>query len=169
MTPSSSTRSPSDEGFREHPLVIRKAEPADLPAIIALFADDALGGHGDTLDPDARPAYEAAYAEIEASPTDHLFVAEFEGGVVGTFQVMFSRALPHRGRLRATLEAVQVAASLRGRRIGEAMVAHAVYFARAQGAAVLQLTSNKRRTDAHRFYERLGFEKSHEGFKLDLV
>ena len=64
---------------------------------------------------------------------------------------------------------VQVSASLRGQRIGEAMVKHAADFARAQGAAVLQLTSNKRRTDAHRFYERLGFDKSHEGFKLDLV
>jgi GNAT superfamily N-acetyltransferase len=168
MAPASTEYRSSDAGAPAPSLVVRPAAATDLDAIVALFADDALGGHGDTLDPAARPAYQAAFAAIEASPSDHLFVAEFEGRVVGTFQVSFNPALPHRGRLRATLEAVQVAASMRGRRIGEAMVAHAVAFARDTGAGVIQLTSNRQRVDAHRFYERLGFHRSHTGFKLDL-
>ncbi|MDR3495087.1 MAG: GNAT family N-acetyltransferase [Ancalomicrobiaceae bacterium] len=169
MTPDFPERSSVRDRAPAQSLNIRPAVVADLEAIVALFADDGLGGHGDTLDPAMRPAYLAAFAAIETSPADHLFVAELDGRVVGTCQIIFTRSLPHRGRLRATLEAVQVAAAVRGRRIGEALVGHAVEFARARGAGVVQLTSNKRRLDAHRFYERLGFERSHEGFKLDLA
>ena len=149
-------------------LAIRPAEARDLDALVALFASDAVGGHGDTRDPAAAPAYRAAFEAIAADPRTHLFVAELEGRVVGTFQLVLVHSLPARGALRALLEAVQVEEGLRGRGIGEAMVRFAQARARAAGAASLALTSSKLRGDAHRFYRRLGFDNSHEGFKLAL-
>lgn len=149
-------------------LVIREAREGDLPALVELFAADAVGGHGDTTAPEAGEAYRAAFAEIAADPRAQLYVAELEGRVVGTFQLVVVTSLPGRGARRALLEAVQVDATLRGRRIGEAMVRFAMDKATAAGAATLSLTSSKRRTDAHRFYRRLGFANSHEGFKIAL-
>jgi GNAT superfamily N-acetyltransferase len=149
-------------------LVVRRATPEDLPGIVAVLADDDVGGHGDTLDPDAAPAYETALAAILANPNERLFVAVLDGEVVGTFQMTFIRTLAHRGRLRAVVEAVHVAAARRSRGIGAAMMARAMAEARTSGAGVVTLTSNKRRLDAHRFYERLGFARSHEGFKMEL-
>lgn len=150
------------------PVAFRLAEPDDLPAIVALHAADMLGGHGDTLAATERPRYEAAFRAIADNPATRLYVAEEDGRVVGTFQLVLVRSIPDRGALKATLEAVQVAASDRGRGIGAAMVRFAVEEARAAGALFLQLTSNLARTDAHRFYERLGFARSHAGFKRRL-
>ena len=148
--------------------IFRRARPDDLDALIAIFAADALGGHGDTTDPDARPAYAAAMQTILASPSDRLFVGEIDGRVVATAQLSFVTALPHRGRRRAIVEAVQVAADRRGLGIGAKLVGFLVEEARTAGAGVVELTSNAARLDAHRFYERLGFTKSHVGFKLPL-
>ena len=147
-------------------LVIREASAPDLKAIIALFAADSLGGHGDTEDPAALPAYEAAFAAIAASLNDQLYVAELEGEVVGTFQTTLITSLPGRGAKTLRLEAVQTRCDLRGRGIGEAMVRFAIDRAREAGARSVTLTSNLVRADAHRFYQRLGFELSHAGFKL---
>lgn len=149
-------------------LLIREARNGDLPALVALFAADAVGGHGDTTAPEAGAAYRTAFAEIAADPRAQLYVAELEGRVVGTFQLVVVTSLPGRGARRAWLEAVQVDATLRGRRIGEAMVRFAMDKATAAGAATLSLTCSKLRTDAHRFYRRLGFANSHEGFKIAL-
>ncbi|MFS8040235.1 GNAT family N-acetyltransferase [Xanthobacter sp. AM33] len=149
-------------------LLIRPARPGDLPALVALFAADALGGHGDTCDAAALDAYRAAFDAIAADPRATLYAAELDGRVAGTFQIVLVRSLPGRGALRAFLEAVQVDAALRGRRIGEAMVRFAMAEAGRAGAASLALTSNKVRTGAHRFYRRLGFANSHEGFKIEL-
>lgn len=150
------------------PVAIRLAEIGDLPAIVALHADDVLGGHGDTADPAVRPHYEAAFRAIAENPATRLYVAERDGRVIGTFQLVLVRSIPDRGGLKATLEAVQVAASERGRGIGAAMVRFAVEEARVAGAVFVQLTSNLARTEAHRFYERLGFARSHAGFKRRL-
>ncbi|CAN7446472.1 N-acetyltransferase family protein [Bosea sp. LjRoot237] len=121
------------------------------------------------IEEEARhPAYLAAFDEVEASPYNTLFVAELDGEVVGTLQVTLIPGLAYRGRKRAKLESVHVHPDLRGRRIGEAMVAHAVAFARKKGAGQVELTSNKSREAAHRFYRRLGFDQGHEGFKLVL-
>lgn len=147
---------------------IRQATAEDVPAIVALFVDDELGGHGDSLDLAEAAIYRQAFAEIAASPNDTLWVAEVEGRVVGTFQLTLVRTLVHRARLRAIVESVHVASALRGRGIGAAMMRRAVEEARRRGAGVVQLTSNRRRTDAHRFYERLGFTASHVGFKWEL-
>jgi GNAT superfamily N-acetyltransferase len=149
-------------------LLVREAREEDLSAIIALFADDTLGGHGDTVDGSAREEYLAAFRWIENSPNDTLFVAETSGEVVGTFQTSLTRTMPGRGSAFLTIAAVQTRSDLRGRGIGAAMIAHAVQVARATGARYVQLTSNMVRSDAHRFYERLGFARTHFGFKMKL-
>jgi ribosomal protein S18 acetylase RimI-like enzyme len=148
--------------------LVRPAVPADLPAIIHVYEGDETGGKGDIWSPETAPRYEAAMRRILASADNALFVAERAGRVVGTLQLTFLPGLVARGRLRAKLESVHVRPEQRGQRVGEAMVRHAIAFARAHGAELVELTSNKQRRDAHRFYERLGFERSHEGFKMML-
>lgn len=163
--PSASSRLQADRTAPEG-IAIRAATRADLRAVVALFVDDETGGHGDSLDPSVWPVYEAAWDRVAASPNDTVFVAELDGTIVGTYQLTYVPTIVHRGRLRAMIESVHVLSRLRGQGVGQAMMIHAVETARAAGAGIVQLTSNKRRLDAHRFYERLGFEKSHEGFKL---
>lgn len=152
----------------ETDLIIRRARETDLPDIIAMFAADDKGGHGDTTDPDAFEDYLKAFYVIDASSNENLFVAELGGEVVGTFELLFTRTLTGRGSLTMILEAVQTRPDMRSRGIGKAMVEYAVEEARRRDCRLAQLTSNATRTDAHRFYERHGFEKSHAGFKMKL-
>lgn len=152
----------------ESDLIIRRARETDLTDIIAMFAADDKGGHGDTTDTDAFEDYLKAFYIIDASQNENLFVAERSGEVVGTFQLLFTRTLTGRGSLTMILEAVQTRPDMRSRGIGKAMVEYAVEEARRRDCRMLQLTSNATRTDAHRFYERHGFEKSHAGFKMKL-
>lgn len=149
-------------------LEIREARPDDLEAIVRLHEEDALGSHGDAWRPENRAAYEAAFAAIAASRDNTLFVAETAGRVVGTFQLTFIPNLTGRGALRVKVESVKVGDALRSRGIGAQMMAFAEEIARARGARLLELTSNGTRRDAHRFYERLGYERSHFGFKKKL-
>jgi predicted N-acetyltransferase YhbS len=149
-------------------VLVRPAERRDIAAIVALFADDAVGGHGDTTDESARPRYEAAFGRIAASPNDMLYVAEWKGEVVGTFQTTLMTTMSGQGSSSLTVSAVQTRADRRGHRIGEQMMRFAIEEARAKGARLVQLMSNGKRIDAHRFYERLGFVKSHAGFKMTL-
>ncbi len=148
--------------------VIRRAREADLPALIALFAEDGIGGHGDTNDPAAFDDYLRAFHVIDASSNEQLFVAELEGVVVGTFQILFNRTLTGRGSLSMIIEAVQTRSDMRGKGIGARMIGYAIEEARRRDCRLVQLTSNAARVDAHRFYERLGFLKSHLGFKMKL-
>jgi GNAT superfamily N-acetyltransferase len=149
-------------------LEIRKAERGDLPAIIALFANDPIGGHGDTTDPEAFDDYLAAFEKIEASAHQALYIACLGGEVVGTFQTTISISLPGRGSSSLIIESVQTREDMRGIGIGSHMVRHAIAKAREKGATKIRLTSNAARIDAHRFYERLGFERSHFGFKMQV-
>lgn len=149
-------------------VVIREATENDLVSIVALFADDPLGGHGDTTEPEALPDYRAAFARINASQNETLYVAELGGEVVGTFQTMVTTTLTGRGSSAMIIEAVQTRADMRGRGIGAVMIEFAIERARQDGMRLVQLTSNAVRKDAHRFYERLGFTASHIGFKLKL-
>ncbi|TWD57517.1 N-acetylglutamate synthase-like GNAT family acetyltransferase [Agrobacterium vitis] len=151
-----------------YPLVIREAQRADVPAIVALFANDAIGGHGDTTDASALPDYIAAFDRITASTNETLYVAEQNGAVVGTFQTMLTTTMTGRGSSSMIIEAVQTRADCRGQGIGAQMIAFCLARAKEQGCAQAQLTSNAARLDAHRFYERLGFQKSHFGFKIKL-
>ncbi|WP_376099231.1 GNAT family N-acetyltransferase [Roseomonas sp. CCTCC AB2023176] len=146
----------------------RAATTADLPAIIALLADDPLGAAREEPGLPAHAGYQAAFDAIEADPNQLLLVAEDAGEVVGTLQVTFTPGLSRKGAWRGQIEAVRVAASSRGAGLGERMIRHAVALCRERGCSMVQLTTDKSRTDAHRFYDRLGFEQSHYGYKLTL-
>lgn len=139
----------------------------DLPAIIALLADDEIGAARET--PDDREPYEASFGAIDADPNQLLAVGERGGQVVATVQVTFIPGLSRRGTWRAQIEGVRVASSARGAGLGESLVRWAIEQARGRGCALVQLTSDTRRQQAHRFYGRLGFEASHTGFKLALT
>lgn len=148
-------------------VVVRAATAADVPAVVALIADDQLGARRE--DPSDHAAYLRAFAAIDADPAQHLVVLDDAGTVVGTAQLSVIPGLARRGALRGQVEAVRVASTHRGRRLGELLLRWAVEESRRQGCAVVQLTTDKSRVDAHRFYERLGFTASHEGFKLALT
>lgn len=149
-------------------LTIREAREADLPALIALFAADPLGGHGDTSDPSAFENYLAAFNAIAVSPDQTLYAAELAGEVVGTFQTMITTTLTGRGSSSMIIEAVQTRSDLRGQGIGARMVEYCITEAKRRDVRLVQLTSNAARKDAHRFYARLGFKPSHLGFKMAL-
>ena len=149
-------------------VIFRRATAADLPAIVAMLADDGLGrGREDASLPLVR-GYTDAFAVIEADPNQMLAVAVSDGVVVGTLQLTFLPGLSHKGAWRGQVESVRVANSRRGTGLGQAMMEWAVAECRARGCRMVQLTTDKTRADAHRFYERLGFKASHEGFKLVL-
>lgn len=143
---------------------LRRATAADLAAIVALLAADQLGATRDSAD-DLAP-YLAAFAAIDADPAQQLLVATSGGDVVGTMQLTVIPGLARRGALRLQIEAVRVHEAHRSTGLGGAMMRWAIDDARRRGCALVQLTSDKARVDAHRFYERLGFTRSHEGFKL---
>ncbi|WP_306180705.1 GNAT family N-acetyltransferase [Rhizobium sp. AN73] len=149
-------------------LIIRTARQEDVPALAAIYAADEVGGHGDTADGSAQPDYLAAFRDIDASPTETLYVAELEGEVVGTFQTAILTKLIGRGAKSMMIEAVQTRSDMRGRGIGAVMINYCLEEARRSGLNAVQLTSNMARLDAHRFYERLGFEKRHFGFRMKL-
>jgi len=148
--------------------VIRDAREDDIAALAAIFAEDDKGGHGDTADPAALPTYLAAFHRIADSPDNRLLVVEFAGEVVGMAQVTFTTTLTGRGSTRMTIEAVQIRADMRGRGYGEVLMRRCIELGRERGVRLVDLMSNAVRTDAHRFYERLGFVKSHVGFKMKL-
>ena len=152
------------------PVVLRRALLADLPAIVALLAADDLGATRDGIRTEADlAAYQRAFADIDRDPAQLLVVAEAEGRVVATLQLSFIPGLSRRGALRAQIESVRVAASARSRGLGHALFTWAIDEARRRGCALVQLTTDKSRADAHRFYQRLGFVASHEGMKRPLV
>ena len=133
-----------------------------------MLADDALGAmREDTSEPLAAE-YGRAFEAIDGDPNQALVVAEDGGDVVGFLQLSFIPYLTYRGRWRGLIESVRVRSTARGRGIGEALVRHAIERARERSCHLVQLTTDKRRPDALRFYERLGFEASHEGLKLHL-
>jgi GNAT superfamily N-acetyltransferase len=153
----------------ESSVVLRRAEVADVPAIVRLLAADQLGATRDGVTTrDDLASYERAFRDIDRDPAHILVVAQSGPDVVATLQLSFIPGLARHGALRAQIEAVRVADAWRGRGLGAAMMDWAIAEARRRGCALVQLTSDKTRTSAHRFYERLGFVASHEGMKLAL-
>lgn len=151
------------------PVVLREAVAEDVPVIVKLLADDQLGASRDgTTGAAGLQPYLRAFEAITADPAHLLLVAETEGQVVATVQLSVIPGLARRGALRAQIEAVRVRADQRGRGLGAAVLAWAIEESRRRGCALVQLTTDKSRSQAHRFYERLGFVASHEGFKLAL-
>ncbi|MCE7007801.1 GNAT family N-acetyltransferase [Kibdelosporangium philippinense] len=144
---------------------IRRAEAADVPAIVAMIANDQLGASRESP---GDPRYLAAFDEISADPNQYLAVVVLDGVVAGTLQLTFTPGLSRLGMKRATIEAVRVHADHRGSGLGQRFIEWAISEARARGCGLVQLTTDASRVDAHRFYERLGFEPSHVGMKLKL-
>jgi GNAT superfamily N-acetyltransferase len=151
------------------PLDVSLATRDDLPAILGLLADDAHASHPEAAGHGDLAPYVEAFDDIAADPRAALYVARLGGRVVGTFHLAVLRYLTYQGGRVAQIESVHVASDVRRGGIGEAMMRFAIDEARRRGCHRVQLTSNKRRVDAHRFYARLGFVASHEGFKLPLA
>jgi ribosomal protein S18 acetylase RimI-like enzyme len=149
-------------------LTFREARREDVPAIIAMLADDALGNTREQSTEPLPASYYDAFAAIERDPNNEQLVACLDDVVVGTLQLTFTPSLSYRGSWRATIESVRTAAELRGRGIGRGLVEHAIGRARARGCGLVQLSTHASRTDAQRFYERLGFHASHKGMKLHI-
>ncbi|CAL9479103.1 Aminoalkylphosphonate N-acetyltransferase [Streptomyces sp. enrichment culture] len=145
---------------------IRPATEEDVPAIVAMLADDPLGAQRET--PDDPAPYLSAFERLSGDPNQHLMVAVREERVVGTLQLTVVPGLSRRGALRSIVEAVRVHADERGSGLGTRLIEWAIAESRRQNCRLVQLTSDRSRTDAHRFYERLGFTASHVGFKLPL-
>ncbi|PUB29898.1 putative N-acetyltransferase YhbS [Promicromonospora sp. AC04] len=146
-------------------LIFREAERDDLERIVELIADDAVAARrtGSYGEPHVR-----GFEAVAASPDNELVVAEYDGEVVGVMQLTFIPGISRNGASRLLVEAVRVARNQRGKGIGRRLMEHAHERGRARGCALAQLTSDKQRPEAHRFYRNLGYEQSHEGFKLPL-
>ncbi|MFE9766778.1 GNAT family N-acetyltransferase [Streptomyces sp. NPDC005808] len=147
-------------------LEIRAAVPDDVPAIVAMLTDDPLGAQRES--PEDLTPYLAALQRLSGDANQHLVVAVREGHVVGTLQLTVIPGLSRKGATRSIIEGVRVHADERGSGLGTRFIEWAIEESRRQGCQLVQLTSDVARTDAHRFYERLGFTASHVGFKLQL-
>lgn len=146
-------------------IVVRRAVVDDVPAIVQLLADDPLGRTRES--PDLTP-YRRAFARVDADPNQLLVAVVSEDEVVGTLQLTVIAGLSRAGALRGQIEAVRIRSDHRGRGTGAFLVRWAIDEARRRGCAMVQLTTDKSRTDALRFYQRLGFVASHEGLKMTL-
>lgn len=147
-------------------LEFRPASKADVPAIVALLADDMLGAKRENSE--RLDAYLTAFTEIAADSNQLLCVVQLEDRTVGTMQLTVIPGLSRQGAKRGLIEGVRVSSTHRGHGIGEAMIDWAVSYFRDRGCVLVQLTTDRQREAAHRFYERLGFSASHLGFKLEL-
>ncbi len=149
-------------------MAFRRARRGDVAAIVALLADDAIGAGRELGGPLLDPRYDRAFAAIDSDPNQFLAVAELPGRIVGCLQLSFIPGLSRLGMWRGQIEAVRIAAEYRGRGFGGRMFAWAIGLCRERGCGLVQLTTDKQRPDAVRFYERRGFEATHEGMKLAL-
>jgi len=147
-------------------IVFRRAREADLPAIIAMLADDELGKLREDTSLPLADGYLRAFKAIDADPNQYLAVATKGDEIVGTLQLTFIAGLSRKGALRGQIEAVRVASGHRSEGIGQKMFEWAIAECRTRGCILVQLTTDRDRIDAHRFYDRLGFEASHLGYKL---
>jgi GNAT superfamily N-acetyltransferase len=156
--------------MNDTPLVglrVRRATRADLPRMLELIADDMLGKNREGVGTD-DPVYDRAFDAIDRDANQYLMLAERDGRVIGMLQLTFIPGLSRRGAWRANIESVRVDSRLRGQGIGAWLIGEALDVARARGCRLAQLTSDKRRTEAHRFYGQLGFSATHEGYKREL-
>jgi GNAT superfamily N-acetyltransferase len=149
-------------------LKFRQATRQDLPEIVRMLADDFLGAGRERYENPLPESYTKAFAEIEADKNNELVIAESEGVIIGTLQITFTPSISFCGGKRATVESVRVDGQYRRRGIGRELMKWAIERAKKEGCVAIQLTTNSKRADAHRFYENLGFKGSHLGMKLYL-
>lgn len=149
-------------------LKFRQATREDLPEIVRMLADDFLGSQRERYEDPLPESYLKAFEEIEADKNNELIVADMKGAVVGTLQLTFTPSISFQGGKRATVESVRVDEKYRGQGIGRELMLYAIERATEANCISMQLTTNAERTDAHRFYENLGFKKTHLGMKLSL-
>jgi len=147
----------------------REAVEGDIPVLIALLVDDDLGILREDRPDASGEYYHSAFAHIRSDPNNELIVAELQGQIIGMLQLTFIPYLTHRGSWRCLIEGVRVAREFRGKGHGHELFSWAIERARERKCKIVQLTSDKQRTDARRFYESLGFQATHEGFKLRLA
>lgn len=149
-------------------LTFRRARENDLETLVSMLVDDPLAREREGAALPLDTTYREAFAAIDADPNNDLIVAEDDGAIVGMLQLSFLPGLSRHGSWRAQLENVRVLADRRGQGIGGQLCEWAIAEARDRGCRLVQLTTDKRRPAAHRFYERLGFKTSHEGMKMPL-
>ncbi|MEQ1614017.1 MAG: GNAT family N-acetyltransferase [Hyphomicrobiaceae bacterium] len=147
---------------------IRRATVADLAGIVTLLADDDLGRGREDASLEALPRYQAAFANLERDANQLPVVLLVDGVVTGYLQITFIPGLSRQGMWRGLIESVRIDKQMRGQKLGEALMRFAIDACRARACKLVQLTTDKTRADAHRFYVRLGFVASHEGMKLAL-
>jgi GNAT superfamily N-acetyltransferase len=148
-------------------IVFRTATRADVPAVLELLENDEIS-RSRMISESSDAALWRAFEEIDADPRNELIVADDDGEIVGTCQLTFTPSLSRRGTERMTIEAVRIRSDRRGAGLGRVMMLWALDRARERGCGLAQLTTDKRRTSAHRFYTGLGFSATHEGMKLSL-
>ncbi|RDB04847.1 GNAT family N-acetyltransferase [Runella aurantiaca] len=147
----------------------RKATKQDIPFIVQMLADDELGKLRENYQSPLPDLYYEAFTNIENDVNQELIVIENDANeIIGTLQLSFIQYLTYQGGIRAQIEAVRIRSDQRGQGIGETVFMWAIQRAKERGAHVLQLTTDKQRPDAIRFYEKLGFKASHEGMKMHL-
>ncbi|WP_121612271.1 GNAT family N-acetyltransferase [Mesobacillus foraminis] len=146
----------------------RQAAAQDLERIVEMLADDDLGSQRERFEDPLPPCYMKAFEAIDADPNNELVVACEGNAVIGVFQITFTPYITHQGGWRATIEGVRTCSAVRGRGIGAKLIEWGISIAKERGCHLVQLTTDKKRKDALRFYERLGFENSHEGLKMKL-
>ena len=149
-------------------IIHRRAKLEDLKAIVSLLADDKLGRTREQAGDEIAQGYLDAFAKIDSDPNQYLMVLENDGEVIGTCHLTLMPSLTFSGSARLQIEAVRVNSSIRGQNLGQQMIKFAINWGKEDGATIIQLTTNKERPDALRFYEKLGFKASHEGIKLYL-
>lgn len=149
-------------------LTFRLATVSDLPDIVRMLADDVLGSAREKVGEVLPEIYVKAFERISKDPNQELTVAEMNGELIATFHLTFIQYLTHQGGLRAQIEAVRTHSRFRGQGIGKMVFDYAIDRAKTRGCHLIQLTSDKQRPDAIRFYESLEFKASHEGMKLNL-
>jgi ribosomal protein S18 acetylase RimI-like enzyme len=147
-------------------ITIRRTRRGDVPAIIAMLADDHLGRARERLEHPLPASYYDAFERVDRDPLLRLVVAEQGGRVVGSLQLCLLPGLSSQGASRGLIEDVRVASDCRGRGIGQQLVQWAVAEARATGCKLVELLTHHTRVDAQRFYERLGFARSHVGMTI---
>jgi len=151
------------------PITLRPARREDVAAIVALLADDALGAQREVVSDPPAASYLEAFDRVDADPRNLLAVAQdASGAVVGTLQMTFIPGLSNQGAELALVEAVRVSSALRGQGVGQVMMRWAMDEARARGCRNIELFTHASRVDAQRFYEGLGFVKSHAGMRRGL-